>query len=169
MLIVPFTATAGDPSHIYNISEESEEDSIPFAIPASINLNTLGLSQEEITQFKDSSIKLKNDLVQIEDEYGVNLVIDEVSVIVGRQVILMPILADTIPMVAGDFCSFLLALIIWYAVVALALGVASIPLGDIMGWIAFFAALNFGLTAAMAAIQYKNNCMGSNPNIKTAN
>ena len=147
MLIVPFTVTAGDPSHKYNIKDES----IPYPISTLINLNKLGLSQDEISLFKDNAAILNDRIAQLEDEYGVNLVNEEVSVIVGTQVIIMPILGGTVQMVAGGLCSFLLAMIIWYAVLALALGVASIPLGDIMGLIAFFAALNFGATAAWAA------------------
>lgn len=160
LVLLSFQGMAADSSLVKDNEEEKKSYFVKPVVGSFTALNDI--SEEDIDLIIQTASDARNELSQIQRLYGDNFEVDNVLITSSNGndmeiVANLPVVGQPMTMAGmGIGCSVLLASILAMAIIALAAGVASIPLGDVAGWIAFFLCGAFGAWAA-ALVQAFND------------
>jgi hypothetical protein len=123
----------------------------------------IDLTEEEIQMLLEQSVMSQREYELINSQINSDLILASEEVLLisaeGKQAIRFNVLDEpmmilTMGLING--CAILAASIMAMAALAIICGVASIPLGDIAGWVAIFAAEYFAAQAKALALAYQD-------------
>jgi len=91
MILVPFTAATGSIDFLKKVNKtlSKDEQNNLIRLPETIDLSGTGITPSEILEFKNDLMELNTAITEFEEDYGVNLVLREVPVMLDETVLMV--------------------------------------------------------------------------------